>query len=229
MDEKQTPDEIQNTTEEIVASPADPATEKKAAEKKPPEKLSVWLARELFDYAEMFVFAAMAVLMVFSFGLRLCTVRGGSMEQTLYEQERLLVSDIFYKPKQGDILIFHQTSDIYDYFNEPIVKRVIATEGQWVDIDRATQTVTVYDENFENPQVLDESSYRYLDSGKWESTLMMSFPVQVPEGHVFVMGDNRNNSSDSSTSEIIGFVDERRILGRVILRLSPVHKLGPVE
>jgi len=205
------------------------ATNTSEQEKKPPEKFSVWLARELFDYAEMFVFAAMAVLIVFSFSVRLCTVRGSSMEQTLYEGEQLLVSDLCYTPKQGDILIFHQTSDIYDQFNEPIVKRVIATEGQWVDIDRIAQTVTVYDENFENPQVLDESAYRYLDTGKWNASLSMTFPVQVPQDHVFVMGDNRNNSSDSSTSFVIGFVDERRILGRVICRLTPPSKFGTVE
>lgn len=198
-------------------------------EQKPPLNFWEWLAKELYDYAEMFVFAAMAVLLVFTFGLRLCTVRGESMEQTLYDGERLLVSDIQYTPKQGDILIFHQTSEVYEPFNEPIVKRVIATEGQWVEIDRAACTVTVYDENRENPQVLDESAYRYLDSGEWEIPLAMSFPVQVPEGHLFVMGDNRNNSSDSSTSDVIGFVDERRVLGRVICRLSPVGKFGPVE
>ena len=188
-----------------------------------------WLASELFDYAEMFVFAAMAVLLVFTFGLRLCTVSGSSMVQTLYDREQLLVSNVGYRPEQGDILIFHQTSEVYEKFNEPIVKRVIATEGQWVDIDRATCTVTVYDENFENPQVLDESAYRYLDSGEWEIGLAMSFPVQVPEGHLFVMGDNRNNSSDSSTSEVIGFVDTRRVLGRVICRLTPIQKFGPIE
>ena len=198
-------------------------------ENKSPETFSARLARELFDYAEMFVYAAMAVLLIFSFGIRLCTVRGESMEQTLYDGEQLLVSDIFYRPKQGDIVIFHQTSDIYDQFNEPIVKRVIATEGQWIDIDRVTQTVTIYDENRENPQILDESAYRYLDSGKWDMPLAMSFPVQVPPGHIFVMGDNRNNSSDSSSSAVIGFVDERRILGGVVGRLAPLRKFGAVE
>ena len=224
MDTKNT---SQTTTDPQKDSEAEQNTSPK--EKKPPEKFSVRLARELYDYAEMFVLAAMAVLLIFSFGVRLCTVRGASMEQTLYEGEQLLVTNIGYKPKPGDIVIFHQTSDIYDQFNEPIVKRVIATEGQWVDIDRAAKTVTVYDENFENPQVLDESAYRYLDSGKWQATLAMTFPVQVPQDHIFAMGDNRNNSSDSSTSEIIGFVDERRILGRVIARLTPIHKFGPVE
>ena len=188
-----------------------------------------WLAGELYDYAEMFVYAAMVVLLLFTFGLRLCTVRGPSMEQTLFEGEQLLVAGIGYEPEQGDILIFHQTSDIYEELNEPIVKRVIATEGQWVDIDRATQTVTIYDENRQNPQVLDESAYRYLEGGEWRISLAMSFPVQVPEGHVFVMGDNRNHSSDSSTSEIIGFVDTRRILGRVVCRLLPIPKFGPIE
>ncbi len=195
------------------------------------ESQGLWarLAAELYDYAEMFVFAAMAVLLVFTFGLRLCTVSGDSMVQTLYDGEQLLVSNLGYRPQQGDILIFHQTSEIYERFNEPIVKRVIATEGQWIDINRASGTVTVYDENFENPQILDESAYRYLDSGEWEIGLAMSFPVQVPEGHLFVMGDNRNNSSDSSTSEAIGFVDTRRVLGRVICRLTPLPKFGPVE
>lgn len=218
MEEKQLPQE-----------PAEMQGEKDENEKKPPVQFSVWLAKELYDYAEMFVLSTIVVLLLFSFGIRLCTVRGSSMEETLYDSERLLVSGIHYEPQQGDILIFHQTSDAYERFNEPIVKRVIATEGQWVDIDRAAQTVTVYDENMENPQVLDESAYRYLDSGKWTISLAMDFPVQVPEGHVFVMGDNRNNSSDSSTSGIIGFVDERRILGKVVYRLSPVQKRGTVE
>ena len=97
-----------------------------------------------------------------------------------------------------------------------------------VDIDRRAQTVTVYDENRENPQVLDESAYRYLDTGEWTANLEMNFPVQVPENCVFVMGDNRNNSSDSSTESTIGFVDERRILGKVILRATPISKAGPV-
>ena len=109
MDNKNT---SQTPTEPEKEAGSEKDTSKK--EKKPPEKFSVWLARELFDYAEMFVFAAMAVLLVFSFGIRLCTVRGASMEQTLYEEEQLLVSNIGYEPKQGDILIFHQTSDIYE-------------------------------------------------------------------------------------------------------------------
>lgn len=203
------------------------AEKPKEPEKK--DKLSVRLARELLDYAEMYVMSILVVLLLFTFGIRLCTVTGDSMVKTLMDGENLIVSNINYEPATGDILIFHQTSEIYDRFNEPIVKRVIATEGQWVDINRGSGTVTVYDENFENPVVLDESAYRYLDSGEWEIPFAMSFPVQVPKDHLFVMGDNRNNSSDSSTSTAIGFVDERRILGRVICRITPREKFGPVE
>ncbi len=203
----------------------------KAEQKKqsPAAPLYVRLASGLYEYAEMFVLAAMSVLIIFSFGFRLCTVQGESMERTLHHGQQLLVTDLFYSPKTGDIIIFHQTSDIYDQYNEPIVKRVIATEGQWVDIDRAGQTVTIYDTNKENPRILDESAYRYLTKDIWSISLAQTFPVQVPQGHVFVMGDNRNNSSDSSTSEVIGFVDERRILGRVICRLTPFSQFGPVE
>lgn len=214
---------------EPLTPTADTPTAENTEKKK--EQKSFWerLATELYDYAEMFVFASMAVLLIFTFGLRLCTVRGPSMQQTLYDGEQLLVSNICYEPAQGDILIFHQTSEIYEEFNEPIVKRVIATEGQWIHIDRVAQRVTIYDESHENPQILDESAYRYLDSGEWERPFTMTFPVQVPKGHVFVMGDNRNHSSDSSNSELIGFVDTRRILGRVVCRLMPFEKFGSIE
>jgi signal peptidase I len=184
---------------------------------------------EFFEYFELFIFSACAVLILFSFVTRICRVDGPSMLNTLHDSEMLIVSDFMYTPERGDIVVFHQTGDQPGDLNEPIVKRVIATEGEWIDIDRATQTVTIYDENMENPQVLDESTYRYLDSGKWQIALTMSFPVQVPKGHLFVMGDNRNHSADSSTSAVIGFVDTRRVLGRVICRLTPIQKFGPIE
>lgn len=221
--------EEKNKPRATEASSAVSEKDKEQPAEKPKEKLTVRLARELYDYAEIMVFAAIVVLLICSHCFRLCTVRGGSMEQTMYEGECLLVSNICYEPEIGDILIFHQTSDTQARFNEPIVKRVIATERQWIDIDQKSGRVTVYDENFENPQVLDESAYRYLEGGSWDSTLYLQYPVQVPEDHVFVMGDNRNNSADSSTSDVIGFVDHRRILGRVLCRLTPFSKFGPVE
>ena len=146
------------------------------------------------------------------------------MNNTLIDKEILLISDVNYKPKQNDIIVFHQTSDVYIQYNKPIVKRVIATEGQYVKINYDQGLVYVSDDNvFDENDILDESAYIYLDNGKWDLSGVLE--KYVPEGYVFVMGDNRNNSADSRISEI-GLVDERRILGKVLLRVFPFSKAG---
>ena len=185
----------------------------------------------LFEYAEMFVFAAVVVILLMTFALRLCVVSGPSMNNTLLDGERLLVSDLFYTPEQGDIIVFHQTSDTSDTFNEPIVKRVIATGGQYVKIDYVAAKLYVSDdETFEEHEILDESAYAYFSNGIWrESAMGKSADVYcVPEGHLFVLGDNRNVSADSRYGEV-SFVDERRVLGKVLCRLTPFSKMGKVE
>ena len=150
------------------------------------------------------------------------------MEQTLYEGEQLLVSDLCYTPKQGDILIFHQTSDIYDQFNEPIVKRVIATEGEFVKIDYIQSKVYVSADNvFTEDEVQSED---YIIEGKphYLAYTANVFVYEVPEGHLFVMGDNRPVSADSRYPAV-DFVDERRVLGKVLFRVTPFSKFGKVE
>ena len=145
------------------------------------------------------------------------------MEKTLHEGELLAVSNLFYEPECGDIVVFHQTGTL----NEPVVKRVIATAGETVDIDFDTWTVTVTDRNGSS-RVLDEP-YMQLDPNiKFHSTSVLAYPYTVPEGCLFVMGDNRDHSADSRGG-LIGPVDERRILGKVILRLTPFNKFGTVE
>lgn len=189
------------------------------------------LSASLFEYAEMFVFAAVAVILLMTFALRLCVVSGPSMNNTLLNGERLLVSDLFYTPEQGDIIVFHQTSDTNDTFNEPIVKRVIATGGQFVKIDYVAAKLYVSnDDVFEENEILNESDYAYFSNGIWrESAMGKSVDVyHVPEEHLFVLGDNRNVSADSRYAEV-SFVDERRVLGRVLCRLTPFSKLGKVE
>ncbi len=176
----------------------------------------------ILDYAEIFVISVCAVLILFSFVFRLCKVVGPSMEQTLYQDEMLIVSDVGYEPQREDIIVFHQTG----YLNEPIVKRVIATEGETVDIDFDTWTVTVTDT--EGNTFILEEDYMHLDSKNAILKSNQSYPYTVEKGKVFVMGDNRNHSTDSR-STIIGTVDERRILGKLILRVTPFDKFGKVE
>lgn len=207
-------DEMNNTLNEV--------------DEKTSSKPKTTLIKEIFDYFELFIFSACAVLLLFSFATRICRVDGPSMLNTLHDSEMLLVTDIFYTPERGDIVVFHQTGDQPSDLNEPIVKRVIATEGEWIDINNADGKlyVTVYNSNFENPIVLDEYYARYDDGvGYYKYDV---YPLQVPEGCTFVMGDNRGNSLDSRSTSI-GFVDNRRILGKVVCRLIPFDKFGKID
>lgn len=183
------------------------------------------LLKELFDYFELFIFSACAVLLLFSFVTRICKVDGSSMLNTLHNGEMLIVSDVLYTPERGDVIVFHQTGTM----NEPVVKRVIATEGEWLSITPAnnrTLTITIYDENKDNPQVLTENYANYSEGiGLYRYDMEI---FQVPDGCIFVLGDNRGNSTDSRSSAI-GFVDTRRILGKVIFRLTPLEKMGLIK
>ncbi|MBQ8207278.1 MAG: signal peptidase I, partial [Clostridia bacterium] len=102
-----------------------------------------------------------------------------------------------------------------------------ATEGQTVDIDFDTWTVTITDTDG-TEFVLDESEYMYLKEGYTITTSDWEYPLEIPEGYLFVMGDNRNHSTDSR-SRWIGLVDERRVIGKAILRLTPFSKFGMLD
>ena len=184
-------------------------------------------ANAILDYVEMMVFTVAAVILVLSFCFRLCVVSGPSMNNTLLNGERLIVSDLFYTPDTGDIIVFHQTSEVNDKFNEPIVKRVIATEGEFVKIDYVQNKVYVSaDSEFSEDEVLTED---YIIPGRPSYLIEASnvFVYEVPAGHLFVMGDNRPVSADSRYGAV-DFVDERRVLGKVLFRVTPFNKIGKV-
>ncbi len=183
-------------------------------------------ASELFDYLEIFVFSVCAVMLLFTFALRLCRVDGDSMQKTLFEDEVLIVSDIGYTPETDDIIVFHQIGVTDSSFNKPIVKRVIATSGHYVKIDYNAGIVWVSEDNvFDKSDIVDESGYIFLDSGRWNMSGI--YESYVPEGYIFVLGDNRNNSADSRYSAI-GLVDVRRVIGKVLIRVLPFTKAGSV-
>lgn len=189
---------------------------KKTEEVKKEEQKYTWqqnVALYLHDMICMLV-AVMAVLMLF---LRIIVVDGPSMERTLLNGDyMLLVSNMFYKePKHGDVVVVSKQA--YDN-GKPIVKRVIATEGQTVDIDFNEGVVYV------DGVAQDEPYTKTLTTLK-EGTV---FPLVVEEGKVFVMGDNRNNSKDSRSTQI-GQVDKREVLGKVAFILFPGTGMGGTE
>ena len=160
-------------------------------------------------YLRDFVSWLVGILLVFLLLFRVIVVSGPSMNQTLVNGDYLLlINNILYtQPKQGDVVVAAKES----FKNgEPIIKRVIATEGQWVDIDFETGVVYV------NGNALDEP-YVNTPTNLYEG---VEFPLMVEEGCIFVMGDNRNESKDSRSPEI-GLIDQREILGKAIFLFLP--------
>ena len=177
-------------------------------------------ARELFDWAESLVPALAAVVLLFVFAVRLIGVSGDSMLPTLQNRNYLIVSKLFYDPKPGDIVVMTKEGFLVndDGREDSFVKRIIATGGQTVDIDYDAGEVWVDGE-------LQDDSFTLTPTTRRGD---MKFPATVPEGYVFVLGDNRNGSTDSRYT-MVGMVDERYIVGRVLLRVLPITKFGVVS
>lgn len=164
--------------------------------------------RDLYEWVQALVCSVLAVVLLFTFVIRLIGVDGHSMVPTLQDRDRLLVlNSLLYDDYQyGDIVVLRKNT----FLDDPIVKRVIATEGQTVDIDFSTGTVWVDGEQLEEDYINEKT---YLEEGT-------EFPLTVPEGSVFVMGDNRNHSSDSRDSRL-GTVDCRYIIGKAVFLAFP--------
>lgn len=173
------------------------------------DKAKALFVDNVYDIADIAVSAVIVIFIIFVFLFRIVGVVGNSMVPTLHEGDWLAVSSSQYEPKASDVVIITQPNALD---NKPIVKRIIATEGQTVDIDYSKGEVYV------DGQLLNEP---YINEPATDDTECdIEMPVTVPEGYVFVMGDNRNHSTDSRSS-LVGFIDEKYILGEVSARLFP--------
>lgn len=188
---------------------------KKDKVKKQQEQEETSLSFELYKVLSDVIGCLIFVVVLFVFGIRLVSVVGESMYPTLYEGDKLtLLSNFIYEPEVGDIVVLKSEA----YFRGPLVKRVIADEGQTVDIDFSTGEVWV-DGVLQDEPYINELTYR--NDGT-------EFPVTVPEGCIFVMGDNRNHSSDSRDPNI-GCVDKRYVLGKALSIVTPFSRFGGIE
>lgn len=182
------------------------------------------LAASIFEWLDIIVASIIAVVLIFTFVFRIAAIDGDSMKNTLFNKERVIISNLFYEPKQGDIVVISRNTDNSTTEGDqqkPIIKRVIATAGQTVDIDFTTGNVTV------DGVVLYEEYIRELTHRQFD----IEFPVRVPENCIFVMGDNRNESLDSRSSQIgqNGMIHKKYVLGHAVFRIFPFNRIGTLK
>lgn len=173
-------------------------------------------AGSVLDWVEAVVMAVVLVAIVFTFVARVITVDGISMEPTYHDGDRVLVTKLAGPAQQGDVVI------IVNALDDPIIKRVIATEGQTVDFDPELGEVLVDGEPLPGSVFGAEDGITFVPDQPGQ---VLEFPKTVPEGCVFVLGDHRDRSTDSRFQSV-GMVDRRNILGKVVFNLYPFSILG---
>lgn len=192
-------------------------------EQEPQSKAKFSLRRELFEWLDVIITAIIAVVIIFSLVFRVATIDGPSMENTFFTGDKVIISNFLYTPKFGDVVVVSRNVDnsIETVSDEPIIKRVIALEGQKVDIDFEKGIVYVDDVALDEPYTKTPTNVKYD----------LKFPVYVPEGCIFVLGDNRNESLDSRASDIgnNGMIDIRYVIGRAVVRIFPFSEVGLVK
>ena len=188
--------------------------------------------KELLSFIETLLITFFIFMLVFTYVINVTTVRGSSMEETLLPGDKLIVSMLNRHPETGDIVIIEandavtMSDDGTPVYNKgigkTIVKRVIAVGGQSLDIDFERGAVYI------DGSMLDEEyvtkGLTHLDSGAFTG----KYPITVPDGYVFVMGDNRNVSKDSRSSEV-GLIPLSSITGKAVLRIYPFDSFGAVD
>lgn len=183
------------------------------------------LTKEIFDWIESIAVSIVIVVLLFTFIFRMVWVQGHSMENTLQDNDRVIISSLGYEPKQYDIVVVNAENEKMlaerpDLKGKPFIKRIIATEGQTIDFNREKGQVIV------DGKVLDEWYIKEAMTEFGDKPDM--FPLTVKKDQVFVMGDNRNDSYDSRY-ELIGTIDKHKIIGKVIIRVFPFNKIGNVD
>lgn len=191
-------------------------------EDEPPKSAEEKVLDTVLEWLETIVLAVFVMILIMSFVIKIINVKGPSMEKTLFDGDKLLLYSLFYEPEPGDIVVVNS-----DYLDETIIKRAIAVGGQTVEISYTDGTVKVDSKVLDEYYLTDEM----IDTGAFSQTAYNaatdSYTYTVPEGMVFVMGDNRNRSTDS---RVIGCVSETEVLGKVVLRFaSSQGKIGFVK
>ena len=185
------------------------------------------ILKEIESLAETMFIVLFTMSLLFTYILKPTTVSGDSMKPTLFTNDQLIISEIYGTLKNGDIIVAdcqeaillsdENTPEYRQGLGKTIVKRVIATEGQTIDIDFEKGLVYI-DGVLQNEPYI--SGLTHLDEGAFTG----KYPVTVPENCLFVMGDNRGNSRDSRDRSI-GFVPEESVVGKVVIRLFPLKSL----
>jgi signal peptidase I len=164
-----------------------------------------------FEWTEALVTSLIIVVVIFTFFFRIVNVSGISMMDTIHDKDKVLLSGLFYEPEPGDVVVITRAAKM----EKPLIKRVIAVGGQTLKIDYRTGAVYVDGNLLEEPYIKNPTVTR----GDYE------VPEVIPEGYVFVMGDNRQNSKDSRYAEV-GLIDKRNILGKVQCIIFPFDRIG---